>query len=73
MAESVGITLGGIALLDPAIKACRKACGVYKLTRNFGEHYVGVQRRLDGEQARLEIALETQLAVIPDKRVSASI
>jgi hypothetical protein len=47
MPEPIGITLAALALLDPAIKAVRKAYGIYKLTKHFGEHYVSVQRRLD--------------------------
>ena len=65
MAEPISMTLAALSMLDPAIKSVRKAYGVYKLTKAFGDQYVSVQRRLDGEIARLEIALETKLAVMP--------
>ena len=73
MVEPIGVTLTALALVDPWIKACRKAYGLYKLTRNFGAHYVAIQRRLDGEKARLETAVETQLRCTPDESVIASI
>lgn len=69
MGEPVSLTLAALSLLDPAIKACRKAYGTYNLTRSFGEHYVSVQRRLEGEKARLEVALETELAFKPGDRL----
>ena len=65
MAEPISMTLAALSMLDPAIKSVRKAYRMYKLTKAFGGQYVGVQRRLDGEIARLEIALETKLAVMP--------
>lgn len=46
MVEPVSVTLGALALLDPAIRAVRNAYGVYKLTAAFGEHYIAIQRRL---------------------------
>lgn len=67
MVEPISITLSALTLLDPAIKSVRKAYGVYKLTSAFGEHYMGVQRRLDGEQARLENALDISLISAPSK------
>lgn len=67
MVEPVSITLAALALLDPAIKSVRKAYGAYKLTAAFGEHYIGIQRRLDGEQARLETALDTTLVSAPSE------
>ncbi|KAL8926908.1 MAG: hypothetical protein Q9208_002717 [Pyrenodesmia sp. 3 TL-2023] len=67
MAEPVSITLSALALLDPAIKSVRKAYGAYKLTAAFGQHYIGIQRRLDGEQARLETALDTALVSAPSE------
>ena len=71
--EPVSITLAALALLDPAIRSVRQAYGVYKLTTAFGEHYASVQRRIDGEQARLEVALETDLATVPSKDIIALI
>ena len=71
--EPVGITLASLALLDPAIKACHSAYGVYKLTREFGRHYIEAQRRLEGEKACLEVALDAELAVKPDNSVLQSI
>ena len=73
MAEPVSITLAALALLDPAIQSVRKAYGVYKLTTSFGEHYTSTQRKLDGEQARLETSLDTNLASIPDRKVLTQI
>ena len=73
MAEPISMTLAALSMLDPAIKSVRKAYGVYKLTRAFGDQYVSVQRRLDGEIARLEIALETKLAVMPSEEDTARI
>lgn len=69
MPEPIGITLAALALLDPAIKTVRKAYGIYKLTEYFGEHCVTIQRRLDGEQARLEVALETDLVSVPERQI----
>jgi len=73
MPEPIAITLGALALLDPAIKACRKAYGVYNLTRHFGQHYVGVQRRVRGEQARVELILETRIACVPNTELCETI
>lgn len=73
MVEPVSVTLGGLALFDPAIRAVRKAYGVYRLTRAFGEDFASVQRRLDGQQARLEIALDTSLASIPGGEIANQI
>ena len=70
MPEPVGISVASLALLDPAIRAVRKAYGTHKLTKLIGEHYVGVQRKLDGEQARLDVALEEiGLACMPKSDV----
>ncbi|KAL2050684.1 hypothetical protein ABVK25_009070 [Lepraria finkii] len=69
MPEPIGITLAALALLDPAIKTVRKAYGIYKLTEYVGEHCVTIQRRLDGEQARLEVALETDLVSVPERQI----
>ncbi len=66
MPEPIAITLDALALLDPAIKACRKAYKVYKLTRHFGQRYVSNQRRVRGEQARVELILETRIACVPN-------
>ena len=66
--EPISLSLAVLALLDPAVKSVRKAYGVYKLSQNFGEHYVGEQRRLDAEKARLETSLELQLGQVPDRR-----
>ncbi|KAI9718539.1 MAG: hypothetical protein M1812_003990 [Candelaria pacifica] len=49
-----GIVIGGIALLHPAIKACRSAYGTYKLTEAFGTDYRQMYRKLCGQMARLE-------------------
>ena len=65
MVEPISMTLAALSMLDPAIKSVRKAYEMYKLSKEFGKNYVSVQRRLDGEIARLEIALETTLAVMP--------
>ena len=73
MPEPVGITLAALALLDPAIRAVRKAYGTYKLTKLFGEHYVAVQRKIDGEQGVLEAALDTDLACMPKSDVISNI
>ena len=73
MVEPVSITLAALALLDPAIQSVRKAYGVYRLTTSFGEHYTSTQRKLDGEQARLEMSLDTNLASMPDKKVLTQI
>ena len=68
MVEPVSITLAALALLDPAIQSVRKAYSVYRLTRSFGDHYISVQLRLDGEQACLETTLDTNLASKPDEK-----
>ena len=73
MVEPVSVTLAALALLDPAIRSVRMAYGVYRLTLSFGEHYTSAQRKLDGEQARLETSLDTNLASIPDKKVLTQI
>ncbi len=73
MVDPVGIPLAALALVDPWIRACRKAYGLYKLTRNFGVHYVAVQRRLDGEKAVLELSVETQLRCTPEDYIIESI
>ena len=65
MAEPISMTLAALSMLDPAIKSVRKAYGVYKLTKAFGDEYLSVQRRLDGEIARLEIALGIKLGIMP--------
>lgn len=71
--EPISISLAALAILDPAIKACRKAYGVYRLTKNFGEHYVGVQHRFDAGKARLEVIVEAQLSFIPNGNLVSDI
>ena len=71
--EPVSVTLAALALLDPAIRTVRKAYGVYKLTTAFGEHYAGIQRRIDAEQARLETALRIELRYLPSEEIIAQI
>ena len=73
MAEPVAMTLAALAMLDPAIRTVRQAYGAYELTKHFGEHYIGVQRRLNGEKARLEVALETHLATMPESGIITEI
>lgn len=73
MVEPVSVTLAALALLDPAIRSVREAYSVYKLTRSFGEHYASVQRKLDAEQARLELSLEVNLAFMPDNEMVSEI
>ena len=73
MGEPISMTLAALSILDPAIKSVRKAYGVYGLTKAFGDHYTSVQRRLDGQQARLEVSLETTIAVMPSREVTARI
>ena len=73
MVEPVNITLAALALLDPAIRSVRIAYGVYRLTTSFGEHYTSIQRKLDGEQARLETSLDTNLVSVPEKKVLTQI
>ena len=73
MVEPVSITLAALALLDPAIRSVRMAYGVYRLTTSFGEHYTSTQRKLDGEQARLETSVDTNLASVPDEKVLTQI
>lgn len=69
MVDPISITLAALAILDPAIRACRKAYGTYKLTKNFGKDYRAVQLRLNGQKARLEIAFTTELIVKPDENI----
>lgn len=73
MSDPIAFTLGALAFLDPAIRTCRKAYGVHKLTKHFGEHYVGAQRRVRGEQARLELILDTRIACVPDAKLCGTI
>lgn len=72
MVEPISITLSALALLDPAIRACRSIYGTYRLTKNFGKDYRRVQLRMNGQQACLEVALHTEL-VKPDERTLACI
>lgn len=67
MVEPISITLAALAFLDPAIRACRKSYGIYKLSKNFGKDYRAVQLRLNGQQACLELAYKTELTVKPDQ------
>lgn len=69
MAEPISITLAALAMLDPAIRACREAFGAYRLTKNFGKDYRAVQLRLSGQQACLEMALNTELMIKPDGNI----
>ena len=64
--EPVSLTLAALALLDPAIKSCRKAYESYKLSKAFGNDYASVQRKIDGEKARLEASLNLELSTAPD-------
>lgn len=63
------MTLAVLSILDPAIRACRQAYGTYKLTKNFGRDYHAVQLRLNGQQACLEMALNTELMNMPDGNI----
>lgn len=69
MADPISITLAVLAMLDPAIRSCRQAYGTYKLTKNFGRDYHAVQLRLNGQQACLEMALNTELMNLPDENI----
>lgn len=69
MVEPISMTLTALAMLDPAIKACRKAYGTYKLTKNFGEDYRAVQLRLNGQKACLEMAFNTELTIKPNGNI----
>ena len=52
--EPVSITLATIALLEPAVKGCIEAYGVYKLTKEFGHDFCEYSRKYDAQRARLE-------------------
>ena len=52
--EPVSITLAAIALLEPAVKGCIEAYGVYKLTKEFGHDFCEYSRKYDAQRARLE-------------------
>lgn len=52
--EALGLMIGGVALVDPAIRACFTAYEKYKLTEEFGSDYMKVFRSLGGQAARLE-------------------
>lgn len=67
MADPISITLAALAFLDPAIKACRKSYGIYKLSKNFGKDHRAIQLRLSGQQACLELAFKTELTIKPDQ------
>lgn len=54
MSEIAGIVLGGVALFQPAIKACYNAYGFFRLTANFGPDYITATRMLHAQKARLE-------------------
>ena len=52
--EPVSITLAAIALLEPAVKGCIEAYGVYKLTKEFGDDFCEYSRKHNAQRARLE-------------------
>lgn len=52
--EPVSITLAAIALLEPAVKGCIEAYGMYKLTKDFGHDFCEYSRKYDAQRARLE-------------------
>lgn len=64
--EPVSITLSALALLDPAIRSCRQAYKMYRLGKAFGRDFDSMQRKIDGEKARLEGSLMLELSTAPD-------
>jgi hypothetical protein len=59
--SGVGDVLGGIALIEPVIKACYKSYGIYKLSASFGLDYERAARSLEGQMARLQLLADTHL------------
>jgi hypothetical protein len=59
--SGAGEALGGIALIEPIIKACYKSYGIYRLTSSFGVDYERAARSLEGQMARLQILADTRL------------
>ena len=54
MAEAIGLTLGALGILEPAIKGCLEAYSIYQLTETFGQDFLEYTRRLNGQRARLK-------------------
>jgi hypothetical protein len=62
MVDPVGATLGGIALIGPAINTTIQAYGIYELSQNFGNEYRTANRRLNGQMARLKVLEKEKLS-----------
>ena len=61
--DPVGITLGAVALLGPAIQACWDAYGVWDDTKEYGHEYQRAMRKLRSQR----VILETLLRLEKDK------
>jgi len=59
--SGAGEVLGGIALIEPIIKACYKSYGIYKLSASFGLDYERAARSFEGQMARLQLLADTRL------------
>jgi len=61
---TVELSLGAVALIGPAIKACSKAYHMYTVTEAFGQDYIIARRKLQGQLARLEVLSGLQLQIL---------
>jgi len=61
---AVELSLGAVALIGPAIKACSKAYHMYTVTEAFGKDYITTRRKLQAQLARLEVLSGLQLQML---------
>jgi hypothetical protein len=59
--SGAGEALGGIAFIEPIIKACYKNYGIYKLSSSFSINYEYTARSLEEQMARLQIFINIRL------------
>lgn len=64
MIEPVGVTLGAVGLIAPAVQACWAAYGAYRELEAFGTDYRISLRRLRSQRERLELLMRLKLGEI---------
>ena len=65
--DPLSLTVATLAIVEPAVKAVKKAYGVHKLNRSFGSDFLIFTRRLEGQKARLEEWSQWPLDEVPSR------
>ena len=64
MVDPIGVSLGAIGLIQPAIQTCYQAYKLYKLTEDFGEDYRSASRKLNRQWVMLDELSKLKLSAL---------